>query len=168
MPPTTSAVPIAPPTLTAEALLQRLLALIADSNDIQDFNAKRIRQAFEVEFFVDEGRLGFGERLSRDWWSSLERDPDGAYGPSFELAFRPDRTGSHPPATDICALDYDRFAAELAAMGFEHETCYGEHGRIVHETFERNGVTLTVYTRGEADEPPEKITHACVMRVIVN
>lgn len=168
MPLTTSAAPIDPPTLTAEALLQRLLALVSDSKGIEDFNPRRIRRAFEVEFFVDEGRLGFGERLCRDWWSSLELDPDGAYGPSFELAFRPDRTGTYPPATEICALDYDSFAAELTAMGFEHETCYGEHGRVIHETFERNGVTLTVYTRGEADEPHDKITHACVMRVIVN
>lgn len=168
MPPTMTDEPISPPTHTAEALLERLLTLIRDSRDIQDFSASRIRRAFEVEFVSDEGRLGFGERLNREWWSSIELDPDGAYGPSFELAFRPDRSGTYPPATDICGFDYDRFAAELAAMGFEHETCYGEHGRIVHESFEREGLSLTVHTRGEADEPAAKITHACVLRVIAN
>jgi hypothetical protein len=127
-----------------------------------------VRRAFEVEFVSDEGRLGFGERLNRDWWSSIELDPDGAYGPSLELAFRPDRSGTFPPASAICGFDYARLAAELAAMGFEHETCYGEHGRIVHESFERAGLSLTVHTRGEADESPAKIAHACVLRVIVN
>lgn len=166
--PLMTAEPISPPTHTAEALLERLLTLVRDSRGIEDFTAARVRRAFEVEFVADEGRLGFGERLDRDWWSSIELDPDGPYGPSFELAFRPDRSGTYPSASAICGFDYARLAAELAAMGFEHETCYGEHGRVVHESFERAGLSLTVHTRGEADEPPAKITHACVLRVIVN
>ncbi len=168
MSPPMTAEPISPPTHTAEALLERLLTLVRDSRDIQDFSAARVRRAFEVEFVSDEGRLGFGERLNREWWSSIELDPDGAYGPSFELAFRPDRSGTYPSATGICGFDYARFAAELIAMGFEHETCYGEHGRVVHESFEREGLSLTVHTRGEADEPAAKITHVCVLRVIAN
>ncbi len=168
MPPMMTAEPISPPTRTAEALLERLLTLIRDSREIQDFTAARVRRAFEVDFVSDEGRLGFGERLNREWWSSIELDPDGPYGPSLELAFRPDRSGTFPPATDICGFDYPRLAAELIAMGFEHETCYGEHGRVVHESFERAGLSLTLHTRGEADEPAAKITHTCVLRVIVN
>jgi hypothetical protein len=168
MPPMMTAEPISPPTRTAEALLERMLTLIRESSEIQDLTAARVRRAFEVDFVSDEGRLGFGERLNRDWWSSIELDPDGPYGPSLELAFRPDRSGTYPPATDICGFDYARLSAELVAMGFEHETSYGEHGRIVHESFERAGLSLTVHTRGEADEPPAKIAHTCVLRVIVN
>lgn len=165
--PMTSA-PIDPPVLSAEDLLRRLLDLLRDCHESTDLTGPRVRRAFGVPFESDEGRLGYGERLCREWWSSLELDPDGAYGPTFELAFRPDCAGTHPPATTICTMDYAAFAAELKAMGFEHETTFGEHGRVVHENFDRDGLSVIVDVRGEADEPPAKITHICVMRVIVS
>jgi hypothetical protein len=166
--PTTTAAPIDPPVRSADDLLRRLLDLLRDSRDIADLSRARVRRAFEVDFELDEGRLGFGERLCRDWWSSIELDPDGALGPSFELAFRPDCAGTFPSAAGICAMDYDAFAAALKAMGFEHESLLGENGRVVHENFDRDGLSVIVHTRGEADEPAGKRDHACVMRVIVN
>ena len=166
--PTTTAVPIDPPVRPAEDLLRRMLDLLRDSHEITDLTRARIRRAFDVDFEIDEGRLGFGERLCREWWSSIELDPDGALGPSFELAFRPDCAGTSPAATGICAIDYEQFAAELKAMGFEHESLVGENGRIVHENFDRDGLSVIVHTRGEADAPAGKRSHACVMRVIVN
>lgn len=166
--PTTTTVPIDDPVLSADALLRCLLDLLRDTHEIADVTRARVRQAFGVAFEIDEGRLGFGERLCRDWWSSIELDPDGAFGPSFELAFRPDCAGTFPSAAGICAMDYDAFAAELKAMGFEHESLLGENGRIVHENFDRDGLSVIVHTRGEADEPAGKRAHACVMRVILN
>lgn len=165
---TTTTAPIEPPVRSAEDLLRRLLDLLRDSHDIADVSRARVRQAFEVDFEVDQRRLGFGERLCREWWSSIELDPDGAFGPSFELAFRPDCAGTFPSASSICAIDFDQFAAELKAMGFEHESLMGENGRVVHENFDRDGLSVIVHTRIEAEEPAVKRNHACVMRVIVN
>lgn len=156
------------PRLDAEQSLLRLLDLIRDSRTLRDVTAERLQRTFGVPFVEDSGRLGFGERLTADWWSSFELDPGHAYGPRFEFAFRPDPPGTHPPLTDICAVDFDRFAAELQKMGFSRETYRAEHNRVIHDLFQRPGLSVTVYTRGEADDPPEKISHACVLMVLVN
>jgi hypothetical protein len=153
------------PTLDAEQCLLRLLALIRGLDSVAGIDAARLRTAFGVDFDADENRLGYGERLSRDWWTSFEWDPGHPHGPRFEFAFVPDPPGAHPPATAICAVDFDRFAAELAAMGFSRETIRGEHGRVLHDDFERGDLSVTVYTRGEADDSPERIAHSCVRRV---
>ena len=71
-------------------------------------------------------------------------------------------------ALAVYLLIRDRFAAELQTMGFSRETYRAEHNRVIHDLFQREGLTVTVYTRGEADTPPEKITHACVQMVLIN
>lgn len=155
------------PQLDAEQSLRRLLDLIRGSRSVQDISAERLREVFGVTFAEASGRHGFAERLDRDWWSSFELDPNGAYGPRFEFAFRPDPSNANPAASAICALDYKAFAVELEAMGFRHETHRAEHNRILHEQFERPGMTVQVYTRGEAEAPPEKTAHACVEMVLI-
>jgi len=156
------------PRLDAEQSLLRLLEMIRGSKTVQDITADRLQQTFGVEFTVASGRSGFGERLTRDWWSSIELDPDHPYGARVEFSFRPDQAGTYPPLTDICKVDFDRFAAELQKMGFSRETYRAEHNRVIHDLFQRDGLSVTVYTRGEADNPPEKITHACVQMVLIN
>ena len=156
------------PRLDAEQSLLRLLELIRDSKTVQDITAERLQRTFDVAFAAASGRLGFGERLTRDWWSSLELDPAHPYGARFEFSFRPDPPGTYPPLSDICGINFDRFAAELQTMGFSRETYRAEHNRVIHDLFQRPGLTVTVYTRGEADSPPEKITHACVQMVLIN
>ncbi len=155
------------PRLDAEQSLRRLLNLVRDSRTVGDITAARLREVFGVAFTEASGRHGFGERVARDWWTSFEWVPDGAYGPQFEFAFRPDPPDANPAASAICALDYKAFAAELEAMGFRHETYRAEHGRIIHEQFDRPGMTVQVHARGEADAPPEKTAHACVQMVLV-
>lgn len=155
------------PKLDAEQSLRRLLDLIRGSRSVGEITADRLREVFGVAFTESSGRHGYAERLDRDWWSSFELDPDSAYGPRFEFAFRPDPPNANPAATALCALDYKAFAAELEAMGFRHETYRAEHNRIIHEQFERPGMTVQVYTRGEAEAPPEKTAHACVEMVLI-
>ena len=41
-------------------------------------------------------------------------------------------------------------------------------GSVALHNVPGEGLTVTVYTRGEADSPPEKITHACVQMVLIN
>lgn len=168
MTPTATASQAFSPRLDAEQSLLRLLELIRGSKTVQDITPERLQQVFGVDFAVASGRSGYGERLTRDWWSSFELDPAHPYGARFEFSFRPDPPGTYPPLTAICSIDFDRFAAELQAMGFSRETYRAEHNRVIHDLFQREGLTVTVYTRGEADSPPEKITHACVQMVLIN
>jgi hypothetical protein len=168
MTPTATASQAFSPRVDAEQSLLRLLELIRGSKTVQDITTERLQHTFGVEFTVDSGRSGFGERLTRDWWSSIELDPKHPYGARVEFSFRPDQPGAYPPFSDICKIDFDRFAAELQKMGFSRETYRAEHNRVIHDLFQREGLTVTVYTRGEADSPPEKITHACVQMVLVN
>ena len=156
------------PRLDAERALLRLLDLIRDSKTVQDITAERLQATFGVPFAENAGRLGFAEQLSRDWWSSYEWDPTRDYGAQFEFAFRPSQPDVYPAATDVCAVDFERFAAELQKQGFSRETYRAEHNRVIHDRFEREGLTVTVYTRGESDASPEKIAHACVQMVHVH
>ncbi len=156
------------PRVDAEQSLLRLLDLIRDSKTVQDITTDRLQTTFGVPFTLESGRSGFGERLTADWWSSIEFDPTHPRGPRVEFSFRPDQPSAYPPFTAICGIDFDRFAAELQAMGFSRETYRAEHNRIIHDLFQREGLAVTVYTRGEADSPPEKIAHACVRMVLIN
>jgi hypothetical protein len=156
------------PRLDAEQSLLRLLELIRDSKTVQDITPDRLQAVFGVTFNEHAGRLGFAEQLSRDWWSSYELDPKRSEGTQFEYAFRPSQPEAYPDASEICAVDFDRFAAELQRQGFSRETYRAEHNRVIHERFERPGLNVTVYTRGESDASPEKIAHACVQMVHIH
>lgn len=156
------------PRLDAEQSLLRLLDLIRDTKTVADITPDRLQTIFGVSFAESDGRFGFAEQLSRDWWSSYEWDPTRSYGPQFEFAFRPAQPDAYPTASGICALDFERFAAELQTQGFKRETYRAEHNRVIHDRFERQGLTVTVYTRGESDASPEKIAHACVQMVHIH
>ncbi len=155
------------PHLSAEQALDRLLELVVTIHSATEINATRLHDAFGVEFRDVDGRLGFSEPVSSQWWSSLEWDPTRTLGPQFSLSFL-SATGERPAsASGLCAIDFDQLADRLSSAGFDHETYRGERDRVIHERFRRAGLTVTVYTRGESDESPEKIRHACVERVLV-
>jgi hypothetical protein len=153
------------PRLDAEHSLQKLLDLLRAAHRIEDIDGAALKRAFGVDFASHDGRLGFGEQITAEWWSSIELDPKPPYGPRLEFAFRPADPNGYPSATDLCALDFDRFAGELVAAGFQRETYRGEHDRVIHDTFTRDALKVTVETRGENDDSPEKIAHACVKTV---
>lgn len=153
------------PKLNAEESMLRLLALIRTTQGVGDLTGERLSEHFGVDFITHNGRWGFGERLTRDWWSAMEFDPASIEGPRFEFGFRADPPGTYPPASAICAIDFDRFAAELEAMGFVRETYRGKQNQVIYDSFKRSGFMVRVHTRGEADAPIEKISHACVETV---
>lgn len=168
MTPTGNASQSLSPRLDAEQSLLRLLDLIRDSKTVADITPERLQATFGVPFGENDGRFGFAEQLSNDWWTTLDLNPKRAYGTQFEFAFRPSRPDEYPAATEICAVDFDRFAAELHKQGFSRDTYRAEHNRVIHERFERPGLAVTVYTRGESDAAPEKVTHACVQMVHIH
>lgn len=153
------------PQLDAEQALQKLLDLLRGAHRIEDIDGAALARAFGVAFASHDGRLGFGEQITADWWTSIELDPKAPYGPRFEFGFRPNDPNAYPSASGLCALDFDRFAAELEKAGFQRETYRGEHGRVIHDTFTRDALKVTVETRGENDDSPEKIAHSCVKTV---
>ena len=69
-----------------------------------------------------------------------------------------------PPVIVVPAME----GAAAEVIEDHRETYRAEHNRVIHDLFQREGLTVTVYTRGEADNPPEKITHACVQMVLIN
>ncbi len=165
---TATASPSFSPRLDAEQSLLRLLELIRDSKTVQDITPERLQTVFGLSFSERSGRLGYGEQLSQDWWSSYELDTKRVYGPQFEFAFRQSQPDANPAATDICAVDFERFSDALKKQGFQHETYRAEHNRVIHERFQRPGLTVTVYTRGESDASSEKIKHGCVQMVHIH
>lgn len=155
------------PRLDAGQALTRVLALIRGSRTVQDITAGRLAETFGVPFAEDGGRLAFAEQLTPAWWATYEWDPARGQGAQFAFAFRPGDPDADPDYTGICALDYDRFAAELEAQGFRHQTYRAEHGRAIEERFERAGLTVAVQTRGESSASPQAVRHACVQMVHV-
>lgn len=158
----------AAPKLSAEQTLQRVLDFARDNTRVADLNAERLRKIFGVPFETAGTNIGYGEKVAPNWWSAIQLLTAPPNGPRLDVSFHPDPPSSNPAMTEICKLDYDRLAAELKAMGFKHQTYRAEHRRVIQENFERPGMTLWVYTQGEADEPREKITHACVRMILIH
>ena len=154
--------------ISAEQLLLRLLELIKSSETIQDFTPERMGEAMKVKAQTfGPGHFGYGVALTRDWSYALEVNEKGISGSRLDLEFIDRKSTKDSPATDICKIDFNRFASALETAGFKQQPLYGEHGEIVFHRFDRPGLSITVATRGEADEPIEKISHACVRLVTV-
>ncbi|WP_369935055.1 hypothetical protein [Xanthomonas tesorieronis] len=169
------------PKLTAEQMLTRLLALIRTSKSVAEFTPQRLSEVMGVkmDYASDgSGRYGFGEQVAPDWMHGFEVNMRKA-NPGMEFSFDPKVPGTSPDMTSICQMDFDRFTGELEGMGFVRNSYYdsppqapfgGEklsHGRLMYDSFERPGMWVQVYPRGEASEPQEKILHACVQMVLV-
>jgi hypothetical protein len=158
------------PALTAEQGLLRLLELIRSSKGTQDFTPERLNEVMGVRVeYADDGadRYGTGGQLTEQWSYGFGVEKTAARGMRFEFSFNENVPGSSPPMTEICQIDFDRFTAELEAMGFTRQRSYGSHGSVMNDFFDRPGMRVSVYPRGEANEPPEKISHSCVQMVLI-
>lgn len=154
-------------TPDARSLLQSLLDLIVATPRVQDVTPAQLGSAMHQSVQSwGPSHYGFGGALTRDWRYSLEVDQASMHGPRLDFSFVPAAAGTVPSATDICAYDFDAVVARLTSSGFSHETRRGEHDRVIDERFMRDGQTVTVLTRGEA-ESPDASTHRCVVSVIL-
>ena len=125
------------PKLTPEQGLTRLLRLIRDSRDLSDFTPERVGEAMGVEMeFSSSGReeYGFYEPVTPEWLQGLDFSKKHQ---RLRFSFDPREPGSSPDLTDVCQFDFERFSAELEAIGFTKAPSHGEHGRLTHYTFER-------------------------------
>ncbi|WP_024891801.1 hypothetical protein [Luteimonas huabeiensis] len=169
MSPPEAAAPAAQPTLTAEQALTRLLELIRTTESVREFTPERLESGFGLPIWHGQGgQYGVGEQVTTDWCYSVEFYTVSNNGVRLRLMFYPVATGSFPDMTAICGLDFGSFSAALEDMGFSNEPSYGEHGRLMSHVFDRPGMRVEVFPRGEANETLEKIKHRCVNMVIIS
>ena len=163
-------------SMDAETALLRLLVLIRDRPELRDVDREALQQAFDVPFTSGDDAVDALEGLryeglaAKGWRVSIVLSRPGTEEAVLELAFAPeaqDAPGPPPPATPICTLDFDRFAAELRDMGLLHDKLRGELERSLKDMFRRPGQRVTVLSRGEANEAAGQIVHACVRRVLI-
>jgi hypothetical protein len=159
------------PKLSAGQILLRLLELIRESDSVEDFTPEHLSRTMgvEIEYARDgSGRYGFGEAVTTEWNHGFEADLKTKSGARFSFSFD-SAPGSSPPMTDICQVDFDRFTAELEAMGFTRQRYYGEHGRFINDWFDRpGGMRVEVYPRGEHVWTAERGSgRTCVKMVLI-
>lgn len=157
-----------PATFTAEQLLLRLLDLIKSTRSTSELTIERLSVAMQQPALTfGPGHFGYGGRLTPEWGFGLEVKRAGSPDARLDFEFINATPESDMAATDICQVDFERFASELTAAGFTRETVWGEHGRVSYYGFDRPDMNITVDTRGEASVPPEKVSHQCVRLVTV-
>jgi len=154
---------------SAEDIGRRVLRLVENVRSPDDLAPARIEQltGLKIEFNPDDAReYGTGGQLTDAWAYNLVSLPQiGEAKPSRLMFSFDDETGEHADMGPISALDFDDYAAALAAAGFRPTPVHGRLGNILHWDFARDDVTVQVYVRGENDEKAE---HACVSRLIIN
>lgn len=170
------------PKLTAEQALLRMLELIRTSKTIADFTPERLEQVMGVPISPRGDGYGFYEPLTLQW-SHVFFVEEVKAGLSitkphrqFQFLFTPNSPGTSPSMTDICQVDFDKFAIELEVMGFSRGSYYDSppqppseefrlpHGRLMYDYFDRPDMRIEVYPRGESNE---RAAHNCVEWVFV-
>ncbi len=150
---------------TAQDALTRILGLIRTSSSLDAFTPDYVSRAMgqAVRYRNDgTGRFGASGVLTPDWNYGFGINKTEAKGAWFEFLFEPNPPDASPSMSDICQLDFERFASQLEQMGFSRERNLVEDGRWMSEIFQRPGMRVEVFPRGEADTPQDRATHQCV------
>jgi len=154
---------------SAEDIGRRVLRLVENVRGPDDLAPTRIEEltGLKVEFNPEDAReYGTGGRLTDAWAYNLVTLPQiGEARPSQLMFSFDDQSGENADMGPISALDFDDYAAALAAAGFRSTPVPGRLGNILHWDFSRDDVTVQVYVRGENDD---KVEHTCVSRLIIN
>lgn len=154
--------------LTAEQVLLRLLQAIRGSDSIDDFTPDYLSKNFGIDFITYERGHAVGEQLTKDWWYGLDKDDKAPLGALFTLSFRPNINNSYPDMTEICQVDFEKFASELEVMGFSRSKNYVEHGRYVGDSFSKPKMQIEIIARSEKMKlPPGEIGHGCIESIFV-
>lgn len=153
---------------TAEQLLLGVLELIKNLDKADQLTLGRLSEAMrQPARAFGPGHAGYGGRLTDHWSFALELKRAETKRARLDLDFIDTTPEQSSVATDICALDFIRFASALKAAGFMQTTIYGEHGRIAYEMFARQDLGVVVDTAGEASTTSILTAHRCVRHVTV-
>jgi len=154
--------------LTAEQLLTKLIELIINSQTTDDISKATLETTFGVLLTrSDSGGERFAARLTANWNVAISFTNYASSGPIARLAFSSATNDPETPMTDICGIDAEALASALTDASFERSPVFGIHGERWGATFTRGPVRIDVGTGGEASEPSEKITHACIKWVAI-
>ncbi len=157
-----------PPSLDAGQLLLRLLDLIKTTTSTRDLTAERLSAAMQAPAQTfGPGHFGYGGTLTPEWGYGLELKRAGAADARLDLNFIDTSAGRKASAAAICQIDVNHFASALDAAGFKRQTVRGEHGRVIHERFNRPQLSIKVDTMPENPNATGDATHACVRLVTV-
>ncbi|HDS1148482.1 TPA: hypothetical protein QDZ88_003011 [Stenotrophomonas maltophilia] len=157
-----------PPSLDAGQLLLRLLDLIKTTTSTRDLTAERLSAAMQAPAQTfGPGHFGYGGTLTPEWGYGLELKRAGAADARLDLNFIDTSAGRKASAAAICQIDFNHFASALDAAGFKRQTVRGEHGRVIHERFNRPQLSIKVDTMPENPNATGDATHACVRLVTV-
>lgn len=150
---------------TAEQLLTQLTKLIINTTDVRQLTRQVVENAFRIQLGrSSEDTSSYAARITSDWNIGIEVNDheDDGRGVRFEFF---ESGGDRPPMTSICALDADAFGAELQRAGFIRTAQYGIHGERLGADYRRGALQVVASTGGEAGEPTEAISHACIKAV---
>lgn len=167
--PTPASTALVTPHLDAGQVLQRTLQLIGKARSIRDFSPQQLGDNYGVPFASHEpGQHSFAEQIDRDWWYSLQIAEDIGGAPRFDVSFDqavPSARGVS--MAGICQIDFDQFGQQLQALGFSRRPNHAEHGRHVSDVFERDGMRVEVFARGESEASSGTSAHACVKMLTI-
>jgi len=151
-------------SMTAEQLLSRLVDFLKDARDFDAIRPATVGTALDLEFGKsDRAHRAIG-RLTPDLLYTLELYNATLEGPMLWLRFTSTDEAGHPPMTDICQLDLDRFSETLVVAGYDKSENIGEHGRRLGHLLRRPPLLVEVTARGESST---NAGHACITDVIV-
>jgi len=134
---------------------------------MHDLDHHAAERAFGLNAEDDDRRLSHSAQLTDEWYYHVLADPDFALGPVLQVEFFDSSGAADATMTDICEVDLDQFGSRLTAAGYGSRKDYGEHGEVIAHEFTRGPLIVTVVCNGEADQPPEKVSHDCVQSVTV-
>ncbi|MCW4456547.1 hypothetical protein OK348_17350 [Flavobacterium sp. MXW15] len=152
---------------TAERGLQGVLTLLRENASFADFTPEKVDAAMkEKGSSYEQGKWGFGARISADWAGGYDLDLT-PLDPRLTLRFTP-RTDLPPgraiDATHICQLDFDSFKAEMESMGFEERPEWDNPNHLVGYHFKKEGFHMKVHLRAES---MARLDHNCITTVSV-
>lgn len=153
---------------TAEELLRLLIGLIIKTTDVEQLSDEVIEAAFGIHLDpFEEGRKDYAARLTPDWNVDIVASGDEVAGRILELGFFDSDEETKADLTAICGVDSNAFGTSLLRAGFEQKTTRGVHGEHRGRQYTRGAVEVLTLTRGEANQPHEKISHECITSVWV-
>lgn len=150
------------PTLTAEEIGRRFLALIGGLESRDQLSLDMIREVMGIAIphEPDAPRAGVGSGdLGGGWHYVLNfvpESPSNAKGVALSFVNQRDRSADMAP---ICGLDFDAYHNALLAMGYGDTAIVGEIGELRSWRYHKGDITLSIIPQNVS---PGKAGRLCV------
>ncbi len=146
---------------------ERAVHLIEQLHTFDDLSPARLEQVFGQPVRhsrTDPQVYGFGRTLDARWICNVTALPRATPDAPARLEFAfDDQTGAYDDLSAVCGLDFDAYAAAMAAAGYVHQAAVGSHDVLYGHDFLRGPVSIRVRVRAESAMRP---AHLCVESLI--